>query len=330
MSKKSYHPADAYVKVYHGYGHKNNLIVYGHVLGGKPASRKTFTDNIFINIIHLIKLFFVNPLPNINVRLDWGNQQFFAITERDGFFKFEWQSQESVPAGWHLIMVHVIDNEGVIVNSGEGKLFVPHATQYGFISDIDDTVLVSHSAKTGKKLRTLFTKNPRRRKTFSDVVKFYNLLALSHTNAETLNPFFYVSSSEWNLYDDLNEFFKFNDLPKGAFLLSQIKRWYQLFKTGATKHQGKLIRVKRIFDAFPKQRFVLLGDNSQKDPEIYQLLANKHPEKVVAIYIRNINVKKEEFARDILNSIEDKTIETLLFKHTDEAIAHARKIGLIA
>ena len=89
------------------------------------------------------------------------------------------------------------------------------------------------------------------------------------------------------------------------------------------------MRTKRIFDAFPKQRFVLLGDNSQKDPEIYTALANKYPEKVVAIYIRNISPEKEAFAANILASVEDKTIETCLFKHTDEAILHARATGLI-
>jgi phosphatidate phosphatase APP1 len=329
MSKESCQPIDAHVKVYHGYGHKNNLVIYGHVLAGKPMSQSKFTDNVFTNIIHLIRLFFVKPLPNVRVQLNWENQQIFTTTESDGFFKFEWKSIESVPAGWHQILVHIVGNEGLILHTGEGKLFVPHATQYGFISDIDDTVLISHSATTGKKLRALFTKNPRSRKTFSDVVKFYNLLALSHTNSETLNPFFYVSSSEWNLYDDLNEFFKFNDLPKGAFLLNQIKRWYQLFRTGTTKHQGKLIRVKRIFDAFPKQRFVLLGDNSQKDPEIYVALANKYPEKVVAIYIRNISVGKEEFTNNILAMLEEKAVETCLFKHTDEAILHAKWIGLL-
>ena len=327
MTKESYHLA--YVKVYHGYGHKNNLVIYGHVLAGKPVKQSKFTDNVFTNIIHLIKLFFVNPVPNVRVQLIWENQQLFTTTESDGFFKFEWQSQASVPAGWHQIIVHLVDNKGVILTTGEGKLFVPHATQYGFISDIDDTVLVSHSATTGKKLRTLFTKNPRSRKTFSDVVKFYNLLALSHTNETTLNPFFYVSSSEWNLYDNLNEFFKFNDLPKGAFLLNQIKKWYQLFKTGSTKHQGKLTRVKRIFDAFPKQQFVLLGDNSQKDPEIYVALANKYPHKVVAIYIRNVSPEKENFTTNVLKSLEDKTIEICLFKHTDEAILHAKWMGLI-
>jgi len=144
-----------------------------------------------------------------------------------------------------------------------------------------------------------------------------------------LNPFFYVSSSEWNLYDYLDEFFNHNGLPKGAFLLNQIKRWYQLLKTGATKHQGKLVRVTRILHAFPKQKFVLLGDNSQKDPEIYMSIANKYSEQIAAIYIRNISPQKEELTLEMLNTITNKNIHFCQFKHTDEAIAHAKRIGLI-
>ncbi len=316
------------VKVYHGYGHKDNLIVYGHVLAGKTAVSK-FKNNSVLNIFYLIKLFFVKPLPGVKVRLQWQNQVFYSTTGSDGFFKFQWQSETEVAAGWHQIIVQLIDNQENISTIGEGKIFVPHSTQYGFISDIDDTVLVSHSASTGKKLKVLFTKNPRSRKTFADVVKFYNLLAIAHTKSSLLNPFFYVSSSEWNLYDYLNEFFKFNDLPKGVFLLNEIKRWYQLFKTGGTKHQGKLMRVARIIDAFPEQRFILLGDNSQSDPSIYVAIANKYPDKIFAIYIRNISLKKELSTLDLLATIQNKRIYTCLSQHTDEAILHAKSIGLI-
>ena len=175
----------------------------------------------------------------------------------------------------------------------------------------------------------MFTKNPRSRKTFADVVKFYKLLALTHTEASVPNPFFYVSSSEWNLYDDLNAFFKYNGLPKGAFLLNNIKKWYQLLKTGKTKHEGKLNRVTRILEAFPRQRFVLLGDNSQSDPQIYATIANKYPKQIVAVYIRNISLEKEDFSSEILNSIQNKSIETFQFKHTDQAIQHAKAIGLL-
>jgi phosphatidate phosphatase APP1 len=319
----------ATVKVYHGYGHTQNLVVYGHVLAGKPLSQCKFTNNVFLNFVHLIKLFLVKPMPNEKVKLQWGSQELYSKTEADGFFKFEWESATKVTAGWYEITVNLINDQNQIIALGEGKIFVPHSTQFGFISDIDDTVLVSHSANTGKKLRVMFTKNPRSRKTFADVVKFYGLLSLAHTSSDLLNPFFYVSSSEWNLYDDLNEFFKYNGLPKGAFLLNSIKKWYQLLKTGKTKHQGKLMRVARILEAFPKQRFVLLGDNSQSDPEIYVAIANKYPDKIFAIYIRNIDLKKEFSTSNLLNSIQNKAIYTCQSKHTDEAILHANAIGLL-
>ena len=319
-----------HIRVYHGYGHKDNLLIYGHVLGGKQKVQTHFSNNIIRNIFQLIGLFFIKPIAKVSVTLNWRNQQYETVTTADGFFKFEWKSDTAIDPGWHAVTVNLLGIDGKVITSSDGKIFVPHATQYGFISDIDDTVLVSHSSKTGKKLYALFTKNPRGRKTFADVVKFYQLLSLAHTNAQLLNPFFYVSSSEWNLYNNLNEFFKFNDLPKGAFLLNEIKRWYQLFKTGQTKHQGKLIRVARIMEAFPKQRFVLLGDNSQRDPEIYVSIANKYPEKIVAIYLRNIVKEKELPTLELLRTIQNKTIGTCLFKHTDEAITHAQSIDLIA
>lgn len=317
------------IKVYHGYGHKNNCVVYGHVLAGKVVNRKKYSSNLLINMVHLIRLFFVRPLPSVKVQLLWRNQQFFTATEQDGFFKFEWQSDTTIDAGWHALQVNKLNTANEVTASGQGKIFVPHLTQYAFISDIDDTVLVSHSAKTGKRLKVLFTKNPRSRKAFADVVKHYHLLATAHTEPAVPNPFFYVSSSEWNLYDDLNDFFKHNGLPKGAFLLNSIKKWYQLFATGKTKHQGKLIRVTRILEAFPKQFFVLLGDNSQSDPEIYVAIANKYGDRISAIYIRNIDSKKELNTMLLLASVSNKTIATCLFKRNAEAIAHSRLIGLI-
>ena len=327
MRKKSYQ-RNATVKVYHGYGHQDNLIVYGHVLAGNPP-RAVVDNHLISNIIHLVKIFSVKPIAGVKVRLQWDNQYYYTKTASDGFFKFEWKSASKIVAGWHAVFIDLVGPHDKVLATGEGKIFVPEATQYGFISDIDDTVLVSHSAKTGKKLRVMFTKNPLSRKTFADVVKFYRLLSLAHTEPNLLNPFFYVSSSEWNLYDDLNVFFKHNQLPKGVFLLNEIKRWYQLLKTGATKHQGKLMRVVRLFEAFPKQRFVLLGDNSQKDPAIYAAIANKYPDKVVAIYIRNVSPKKEEITLSLMKSITNKNIQTCQFEHTDEAISHARDIGLI-
>jgi phosphatidate phosphatase APP1 len=246
---KSFKYKNPSVKVYHGYGHTHDLIVYGHVFANKHLMRHSYTNNVLQNIIHLLRLFFVKPLPFVNVQLKWEKQLLHSKTEEDGFFKFEWKSDNEVSAGWHPVVVNFLDDSGSIMAKGEGKVYVPHSTQYAFISDIDDTVLISYSATIGKRLSVLFTKNPHTRRAFANVVKFYELLAIAHTTTKTPNPFFYVSSSEWNLYDDLNDFFNHSGLPEGTFLLNQIKRWFQLLKTGKTKHEGKLLRVLRYSGA---------------------------------------------------------------------------------
>lgn len=316
-----------YIKLYHGYGHKHDLLVYGHVLEGKPAVRKKFTNNRFRNMLRLIRLFFIRPVPSMPLTLLWRGQRLAGQSEFDGFLKFEWESESPVPAGWHE--VQVLSGADTSIR-GEGGLFVPHITQYGFISDIDDTIMISYSATIFRRLRELFSFNPLRRKLFPGVSEHYRLLSLGHTTPDAPNPFFYVSSSEWNLYDYLQDVFRNGKLPEGAFLLSQAKRWYELIRTGRTKHQGKLLRVMRILECFPNQRFILLGDNTQRDPVIYAEIARRFPARIRAIYIRNILASKATETAGMLHGLQLETgVETCFFTDSNDAIRHSRNIGLI-
>lgn len=328
MGNKSIYK-NASVKVYYGYGHTHNLIVYGHVFKRKAVTQHKFTNNILYNIFHLFRLFFVQPFPHVKVRLHFQDQKLENITEDDGFFKFEWEATQDVSAGWHYLAVDLVDETRKMITTGAGKIYIPHITQYGFISDIDDTIMVSHSATVGRRLKELFIHNPRTRTIFSDVAAHYALLSLAHTTEATPNPFFYVSSSEWNLYDYLDEFFSFNGLPQGAFLLNQIKRWFELVKTGKTKHQGKFLRIVRILEAFPKQQFILFGDNTQNDPVIYASVAQKLPSKIFAVYIRSVIEENNAATKEILSSIEQNGVHACLFKTSKEAIEHSKLIGLI-
>jgi len=317
------------VKVYHGYGHKHNLVVYGHVFKRKAKSKQVYSNNIFVNIIHLLKLFILKPYPLAKVRLQFFGQTVFQKTEQDGFFKFEWEAVNDVQAGWHTVIVEAVDEHDNVLNACEGKVYVPHITQYAFISDVDDTVMISHSATIGRRLRELFIKNPHTRKTFPDAASHYQQLALSHTDKNQPNPFFYVSSSEWNLYDYLVETFRFNQLPEGAFLLNTLKRWRDLIKTGKTGHEGKLLRVMRILNAFPNQKFIFFGDNSQHDPEIYTQIVERYPNNIEAVYIRNIRPERAIDTEVLMQRIQAQEVHTCLFKTSDEAIEHSKSIGLI-
>lgn len=320
----------ASVKIYHGYGHTHNLVVYGHVFKFRAKNTQKYSEGLWVNILYLIRLFILKPYPFVKVRLSFYGQTVDQKTEYDGFFKFEWKAAENINAGWHPVKVEALTDKGEVMAVNTGEVYVPHITQYGFISDIDDTVMISHSATIGRRLRELFIKNPHTRKTFPGAAEHYQQLALAQTDAANPNPFFYVSSSEWNLYDYLVETFYYNKLPEGAFLLNQIKRWKDLIKTGKTGHEGKLIRVMRILDAFPNQQFVFFGDNSQQDPFIYSAIAAKYPGNIAAIYIRNISPEKEAETLGVLRKVEDQHIPCCFFKDSAEALNHSLQIGLIS
>ena len=75
---------------------------------------------------------------------------------------------------------------------------------------------------------------------FEGVVKHYQALAYAGSEVDEPNPFFFVSSSEWNLYNFIVEFSRNNQLPDGVFLLSQLKNFSQVFKTGSNKSVSKI------------------------------------------------------------------------------------------
>jgi phosphatidate phosphatase APP1 len=317
------------VKLYHGYGYEQKLFIHGHVLALSPMPRKKYRNKLLVNLFSLIRLFIVKPVKHAHVQLSWEQKLLTAETDTDGFFRLEWTSDTHKKFGWHEILVSLVNAKGETVTTSNGFIFIPYATQYGFISDIDDTFLISHSSTIFKRLRVLFTNNARSRKPFEGVVEHYKLLAEAQTKPDEPNPFFYVSSSEWNLYDYIVEFTRVNELPRGVFLLNQMKQFSGLFKTGKSNHSGKFTRIVRILETFPKQKFILLGDSSQQDPYIYTSLVEHFPGRISAVYIRDIYKKNQQKVREALMKLDSTGVPYCFFAHSTDAIAHSRKIGLI-
>jgi len=317
------------IKVYHGYGYGDQLVIYGHVFKLSPTPRKKYRKSFLRNTWALLRLFMVKPYAGLQLEMIWKEQVHHCKTDLDGFFKFDWKSEPPLEQGWSEVTVKAKINNSIIAQS-QGHLFIPYSTQYGFISDIDDTFLISHSSNLRKRLFVLFTQNARTRKPFDGVVQHYQLLAESNTTGDAPNPFFYVSSSEWNLYEYILEFTRVNGIPKGVFLLSQLKRLNQLLKTGQNNHKTKFTRIVRILESFPNQRFVLLGDSSQQDPYIYEAIVSHFPKQIHAVYIRDIYAKNKHKAADVLKKIESKGVPCCFFEHSSDAILHSGKIGLIA
>lgn len=319
----------AAVKLYDGYGDEANIVVYGHVLSLAPVPVKKYRRNWLVNTLALLRLFVVKPVANAAVTLEWQGNLHQGVSEADGFFKIEWTPLKKPEPGWHTVTVRYTINETAIAEN-TADVFTPHDYQYAFISDIDDTFLVSHSATLRKRLYVLLTKNPESRKPFDGVAEHYRLLSRAHATSEAPNPFFYVSSSEWNLYDYLRRFASKHDMPRGIFLLNTLKRLSQFWKTGGGKHEGKFVRIVRILKSFPNHKYILLGDDSQRDPFIYASVVEHFPQNIHAVYLRRVRPSNEANARNAILQMESAGVQCCYFTHSSEAIAHSRAIGLIS
>jgi phosphatidate phosphatase APP1 len=319
------------VWAFDGYGDADDVIIQGYVLSLSPRPRRTYRQNLLINLFSLVRLFVVRPKRFARVLLEWNGEIHEQVTDKYGFFKFEWKPINPLTAGWQKAKVSYVTAApaSVAIASSECEVFIPHVYQYNFISDIDDTFLISHSSSIFKRLYVLFSKNARSRKPFEGVVNHYRLLAKASAGSGVDNPFFYVSSSEWNLYHYIKEFCRKHEMPRGVFLLSTMKRFRHLLSTGQGKHATKYVRIARILKSYPRHKYILLGDNSQKDPEIYYSVVRDFPGMIHAVYIRNINAYKVTATGKFISGIETMGVKCCFFKHSAEAIEHSRSIGLI-
>jgi phosphatidate phosphatase APP1 len=57
------------------------------------------------------------------------------------------------------------------------------------------------------------------------------------------------------------------------------------------EHKAALIR--EILSSYPTLSFILVGDSTQEDPEIYSEIVREHPSRILAVYIRNVGAHPE-------------------------------------
>src|SRR5690606_20066198 len=105
---------------------------------------------------------------------------------------------------------------------------------------------------------------------------------------------FYLSNSEQNLYPMLYRFLVLNKFPSGPLMLRQyvhLRSWVWR-KISGKPNKHKRVMLEKIVELFPNRKFVLLGDNTQRDLTIYFDLAKLRPELIRCVIIRQASVKK--------------------------------------
>lgn len=317
------------LKLYRGYANEQELIVMGHVFKPTKTEDYDFQKEKFDHATSVISMFRIKTAANADVYLEHNDIKIHTKTLNDGYFKFCVPLDQDVSYGWIDYQVSIIHGSETIVT--QESYIRPHKGDIGIISDIDDTFLISHTLNPAKKLYHLLFRNINTRKVFEDVVPHYQALSTAgRTNKEEQNAFFYVSSSEWNLYRFIVKFTEIHKLPRAVLLLKDIKTSIaDFFWTGRGGHNHKFEKIKHILEFYPNLKYVLLGDDSQHDPFLYETVCKIFPLTVKAVYIRQTDRSKKEKVTRVLENLESLGVSVCYFKHSSEAIAHSKTIGII-
>ena len=237
------------------------------------------------------------------------------IISADGEGYFHVALDGRFKAGWNDVALELVEQPQVRATA---RVMVPSPrARFGVISDIDDTVVHSDVTRKLRMLLTVALSSARTRKPFAGVAAFYRALHRS------VNPFFYVSKSPWNLYAPLVEYLELQGLPAGPLLLRDFS-WRM-------PKQHKETAIAGILATYPKLPFVLIGDSGERDPEIYAGIVRRFKDRIRAIYIRSAHRKAERAAaiEKLVAEVAKTGCQLVLAPNTEMAAAHAAAERLI-
>ena len=324
------------IESYLGYSERTWCWLRGRVLEDRGIKPLTANSGSWRNMRNMMKRYLSDELPVVPVSLELGGKSYTTETDEEGYFEFLISNIEegvltsprtkaalSLPGlGMHQLTQSQFDAEMVMVNED---------TEFGVISDIDDTILETGATGLIKHLRTVLFNNAQTRVPFSGVSDFYRALEKGVTG-KAHNPIFYVSSSPWNIYDLLHEFMEFHNIPTGPVMLKDFGLHEDhYFKSSHRQHKYTLIE--NFLKRFPTLPFFLIGDTGQQDAMIYAEIVENYPDRIHAVYLREIDhgkVSHDEKLASAKASIETAGVPILFMPATDIAARHAEQNGWIS
>lgn len=324
----------AQIAVYRGYGSSTRAYLHGRALAKPAYSTAVAGDPAWRNLLNTYRRARSNPIAHALVRVEFNGTSHVVTADDEGFFShwLDIPSSDAPGHGWRDASVELVSPVvGFRAVTARAQVLVPHAAAaFGVISDLDDTVIQSRVTNFLQAARTVMFGNALTRLPFEGVAEFYHALNRGRdTGAE--NPVFYVSSSPWNLYDVIEDFLAVQGIPHGPLLL---RDWdfspRSLSAHAHHAHKGDAIR--EILGTYPSLSFILIGDSGQQDPEIYHRIVHDYPDRIIAVYIRDVvrTPERERAIRALAQEVEIAGSSLLLVHDTRAAAAHAAARGWIA
>jgi phosphatidate phosphatase APP1 len=329
---KTEHP---HIVPYRGYGNDARVVVIGRALRDPGLREVTDKDTLWKNLVESYKRIETDELGGARLRVTYQALSQDIVADQDGFFRatIELGTPPSPDSGyWHSVNLQLVDP---LPPSGENVVAIaqtlvpPREAEFGVISDLDDTVIQTGATDVIRMVRATLFGNARTRIPFAGVAAFYAALQQGRSGT-SFNPIFYVSSSPWNLYDVIEQFMALQRIPMGPTMLRDWGMALDRIPIGHSAH--KLTSIRQIMSMYPEQRFILIGDSGQEDPEIYREIVREFPGRILCCYIRNVTPigPRGQSLKSIVEEIAQAGSEMVIVEDTNAAAQHAARKGWIA
>ena len=321
------------IVAYRSFGTAEALHIRGRVLRNPPLPPAAVDDSIWENLLATYRRLESDEVPGARVRARLGSVSEETAADQEGFFECVLRPPNplALTDPWHEVMlelVHPKPPDGMPATTAH--VLIPSlSASFGIISDVDDTVVQTGATDLLRMARAVFLNNAHTRLPFEGVAAFYEALQAGPAGGGN-NPIFYVSSSPWNLYDLLLEFFALHKIPVGPLTL---RDWgitsSELVPKSHAPH--KLGAIRKILGMYPHLPFILIGDSGQEDPEIYAAVMREMPGRVRAAYIRNVSETgpRADAIRALARELAATGGTLMLTDETIVAARHAAEQGWI-
>jgi phosphatidate phosphatase APP1 len=318
------------IAAYRGFADAAGVDLFGRVLAEQPLAGSKEDDGWWDNLRAAYRRFESDEVPGVPLRASFRGASADTVSDREGYYAVHIATGVApTDALWENATVSISDGT---LATPQPVLQVGPAAKFGVISDIDDTVLQSSVTDWKRAARLLLLHNARTRKPLQGIAELYRALQ-SGAGGAGRNPIFYVSSSPWNFYDLLDEFMRLNSIPFGPIYL----RDYGTDTGGLfapAGHGHKLERARGLILRLPDLSWVLIGDSGQADAEIYAELAREFGARILAIYIRDVDLEKDSPRDRTVDGFIEKIVGTRvpMLRVADSSViaAHALGLGLMS
>jgi len=216
-----------------------------------------------------------SPDTAVSVRVD--GQSHELRTRGDGYLD-EVVSVDLAP-GWHEL---TLDVQGCRATTR--VRVVDPAETVGVVSDVDDTVIITALPRPLVAFWNTFVRQESSRRPVPGMASFLR-------EAGRGGLLVYLSTGAWNYAPVLQRFLARHRYPPGPMLLTDWgpspDRW---FRSG---QEHKRRQLRRLAAELPEIRWVLVGDDGQHDPAIYEEFVTENPGRSRLVAIRQLSAVQQ-------------------------------------